>query len=308
MIWIDSMTSLTVIIPHLNSPDGLARCLSALADQGGSEGRFGVTVVDNGSRQMPEAVCAAHEFVMLTHEATPGPGPARNHGVSLCNSDLLAFVDCDCIPQPGWIDTILTHLPNHPETGAMGGDVRIAFANSDRLTAIEAYEAIYGYRFKLYIEQHKYTGSGNMAVWRSVFDKVGGFGGIDIAEDRDWGHRATAMGLRIDYVPEMCIATPARDTFAQLTRKWDRHIEHDLDKVRTTTDRVRWVLRAVAVAISPIAEIPRILRSDRVSGARSRWLAFVCLTRIRLYRAAAMLRRLAGRTAPATAETWRNGA
>ncbi len=297
--------SLTVIIPHLNSPTGLARCLDALADQGGSEGRFGVIVVDNGSHQMPQDVCAAHDFVTLTSEQTPGPGPARNHGVSLTCSDLLAFIDCDCIAQPGWIDTILDYLPAHPETGAIGGDVRIAFADPHNLTAIEAYEAIYGYRFKLYIEQHKYTGSGNMAVWRSIFDKVGGFGGIDIAEDRDWGHRATAMGIRIDYVPEMRIATPARETFQQLARKWDRHIEHDFDKVRTGAGRVRWAMRAAAVAVSPLAEIPRILRSDRIKGLRHRWRAFRCLTRIRLYRSIAMLRLLLGRTRRATAETWR---
>ncbi|MFZ7094167.1 glycosyltransferase [Primorskyibacter sp. 2E233] len=298
--------SLTVIIPHLNSPDGLSRCLDALAEQGGTEGRFAVVVVDNGSREMPESVCAQFGFVTLTSESTPGPGPARNLGVRLSSSDILAFIDCDCIAQPGWIDTILDYLPAHPETGAIGGDVRIAFSDPDSLTGIEAYEAIYGYRFKLYIEQHHYTGSGNMAVWRSVFEKVGGFGGIDIAEDRDWGHRATAMGIRIDYVPDMRIATPARETFQQLARKWDRHIEHDFEKIDSGVARFRWAVRAAALVVSPVLEVPRVLRSDRVHGARSRWLAFRCLTRIRLYRAGGMIRLLSGKTQRATSETWRS--
>ncbi len=300
--------TLTVIVPHLNSPEGLARCLEALAEQGGKAGRFSLIVVDNGSREMPEDVCAAHDFVKLVSETTPGPGPARNLGVRLSQSELLAFIDCDCIAQPGWIDAIKSHLSAHPETGAMGGDVRIAFVDPDRPTAIEAYEAIYGYRFKLYIEQHKYTGSGNMAVRRSIFDTVGGFGGIDIAEDRDWGHRATARGVRIDYVPDMRIATPARENFGQLARKWDRHISHDFEKVKTVLGQLRWVARAVALAVSPLVEIPRVLQTERVAGGRSRWLAFRCLSRVRLYRAGIMLRMLFGKGYRASAETWRDDA
>ena len=45
---------------------------------------------------------------------------------------------------------------------------------------------------------------------------------------------------------------------------------------------------------SPLAEVPTILTSDRISGARARVLAFAGLVRIRFYRGRIMLWLLAG--------------
>lgn len=297
--------ALSVIIPHLNAPGALARCLDALAAQRGDGVGFEVIVADNGSAAPPEAVVARYPFARLVVEPTPGPGPARSHGARTAGGDILAFIDCDCIAAPGWIRAIVDHFATHPDTGVIGGDVRIERADPVRPTAIEAYESIYGYRFKLYIERDHYAGAGNMAVRRDIFRKVGDFGGIGIAEDMDWGRRATAMGVRTDYVPRMRISTPARDDFAQLARKWDRHIGHDFTEVRGLGDRLRWGLRALKLGLSPLPEIGRILTSDRVSGPRARWLAFRCLTRIRLYRCRRMLGLLIGGDGTALAKGWR---
>jgi glycosyltransferase involved in cell wall biosynthesis len=297
--------ALTVIIPHLNAPEVLEHCLQALSAQRGEGVSFEVIVVDNGSEQRPETVCAAYDFVRLSEEATPGPGPARNHGASLAQGPLLAFIDCDCIAQPGWITSIAQHFARHPGTDVIGGDVCIARVDPAHATAIEAYESVYGYRFKLYIEKHGYSGSGNMAVRRPVFEQVGGFAGIQIAEDMDWGRRAAAAGMQLDYVPLMRIDTAAREDFRQLARKWDRHIGHDFETLAGAGAQLRWGLRALALALSPLAEMLRIVRSERISGARERWLAWRCLCRIRLYRCARMLRLLAGGDGRAMSGAWR---
>ena len=65
------------------------------------------------------------------------------------------------------------------------------------------------------------------AMRRSAYGAVGPFGGIELAEDSDWGHRATSMGYAIGYVPTMIVYHPARQSFADLCTKWDRHISHD---------------------------------------------------------------------------------
>jgi hypothetical protein len=123
---------------------------------------------------------------------------------------------------------------------------------------------------------------------KDLFELVGGFGGIEIAEDRDWGVRATAAGARIDYVPELRIQTTARTDFGELRRKWDRHIGHDFEKVSNPVQKFKWVLRALALAASPILEIPRILTSNRVAKMRDRIAATLILARIRMYRALRM--------------------
>ena len=124
---------------------------------------------------------------------------------------------------------------------------------------------------KEYIAKQGFTGTGNLAVRASVFAAVGPFGGIHIAEDRDWGQRALRLGYRTAYCPDMIVYHPARKDLAELARKWDRHVAHDFSEIRTKPGWwARWTLRAIAVALSPAAELPRIGFSDRLEGWRAR--------------------------------------
>ncbi|GIX15439.1 MAG: hypothetical protein KatS3mg118_3398 [Paracoccaceae bacterium] len=295
---------ISVVIPHLNQPRTLARCLAALAAQGTAI-PFEAIVVDNGSARPPDAEVAAHPFARLAAEPSPGPGPARSRGARLARGDILAFIDADCVPRPGWLAAIMGFLDAHPEIGVIGGDVRIAPADPARLTAIEAYESIWGYRMKLYVERDGYAATCNMAVRASVFAAVGDFAGIGVAEDVDWGRRARALGVRMAYLPQMVVETPARESFAELARKWDRHVGHDFATVRGIGGRLRWGLRALAVAVSPLAEIARLIRSDRIRGAGTRARAFACLLRIRLHRARRMLSLLVHGDAARLHARWR---
>lgn len=304
----EARDGLTVIIPHLNAPEGLARCLASLAAEraAGAED-VEVVVVDNGSAHRPTDICGAYPFVRLVDEAEPGPGPARNRGVQVATTPIVAFIDADCVARPGWVREILRHFTSGGTAAVIGGDVRIARVDPAHPTAVEAYESVYGYRMKLYIERDHYTATCNMAVRREDFLAVGGFAGINQAEDVDWGRRATAMGLGILYVPAMTIETPARASFAELARKWDRHIAHDYKEVGTWSAQVRWTVKSLFLAGSPVFEMFRILSSDRLSGLRERCLALVCLTRIRFYRSRRMLGLQTGFGRPTTATVWRDG-
>lgn len=279
---------ISVVIPHFNQEDLLQTCLERLAAQQGCTAETEIIVVDNGSRRMPDAVCAAFSGVRLLHETTPGPGPARNTGAAVATGDVLAFIDADCHADPGWLAAIEARFAS-PSTQIIGGDVRVGYADPARPTFLEPYEAIYSYRNEEHIAEG-FSGTGNLATRPEILRHVGAFAGIGVAEDRDWGLRANALGYRIDYVPAMIVYHPARKTFAELTRKWDRHIAHDyIDRVATLRGRLGWLARAAAMAGSPVIEIPRVLTSGRVSGWRDRASAFACLCAIRLYRSQAMI-------------------
>ena len=112
----------SVVVPHLNQPEMLSRCLDSLAT--GSRQPIEIIVVDNGSAELPEAACAAHRNVTLLSERTPGPGPARNRGVAAAKGDVLAFIDADCVADPGWLMAAEAALAD-PAAGILGGDVRI---------------------------------------------------------------------------------------------------------------------------------------------------------------------------------------
>lgn len=293
---------ISVVIPHLNQPEMLAACLQSLA--AGRRQPDEVIVVDNGSAQLPEAVCAAHPGTRLLQEATPGPGPARNRGVAAATGEVLAFIDADCRAHPGWLEAAEAALQD-PEAQILGGDVRIWRRDRARITALEAYESVYAYRMDRYIAREGFTGTGNLVVRRPVLAAVGPFAGIGVAEDRDWGQRATARGERIRYVAGMKVYHPARISFAELTQKWDRHMAHDFTRARGQRfGRGKWALKTAAMALSPLAEIPRLLASDRIAGARARALALATLTRIRFYRFTRMIWLLAGGDAEALAGRW----
>jgi GT2 family glycosyltransferase len=282
---------ISVVIPHLNQPDFLNRCLTSLRD--GTRQPDEVFVVDNGSAALPHNICDRFEGVTLLSEATPGPGPARNCGVAASTGDILAFIDADCLAHPDWLATIEATLTSDPRAEILGGDVRIAYNDPDQLTVLEAYESIYAYRMDRYIAREGFTGTGNLAMHRRVMQAVGPFGGLDVAEDRDWGQRATRAGHDLRYVPAMKVYHPARQSFAELALKWDRHSAHDYALYRARPlGRLKWLARTAAMCVSPFVESLRILRSDRISGVRARLLAMAGLIRIRLYRTWIMLRLL----------------
>lgn len=276
---------ISVIIPHLNQHEHLHLCLASLKEQSFDLEDVEIIVVDNGSKQLPSDVCSAFG-ARLEQEQVPGPGPARNKGVAVSCASVLAFIDADCLADKDWLKMIAKTLLQDKSVQVLGGDVRIAYEDPSNLTMLEAYESIYAYRQQDYIERQGFSGTGNLAMQRSVYDAVGHFAGISIAEDRDWGHRATENGYTIAYIPEIIVAHPARKNMGELFVKWDRHVAHDFEEYsKGQMGRLYWLALIVAVAGSPVFELWRIARSTRVTSFRQRLLAAQALVVVRLYRA-----------------------
>jgi GT2 family glycosyltransferase len=281
---------ISVIIPHLNQPDCLEACLHSLEVQTLKRSNFEVIVVDNGSSRGPEAQISRYRGVRLLREPEPGPGPARNCGAKAATGDILCFIDADCRAHPEWLDVVHFKLNSLPQGTILGGDVQIWRDNKKYFTAIEAYESVFGYRQKMHIERFGFSGSGNLAVRRTDFEKVGPFKGITLAEDVDWGNRAQMAGLRFVYVPQMIVYHPARASLQHLCIQWDRLIQHTLTAARQKSRwKIYWILRAIAVFGSSFAHIPEVTTSRHIKGLATRIKAFYILVVIRSYRAWKMI-------------------
>jgi GT2 family glycosyltransferase len=299
----ERMPFVSVIIPHLNQPGFLDRCLTALAGQSYGGDRFEVIVVDNGSHELPQ--WASERGATLLREAVPGPGPARNRGVAASRGEVLAFIDADCLAAPDWLRAMVAALLAAGEGAIVGGDVRVGCADPARLTLIEAYETVFAFRQREYIEKKGFSGAGNLMVWRRDYDRIGPFAGIEVAEDRVWGRQAGALGYRVVYAADAVVTHPARASLDEIAEKWRRQTDHDHAEWRAAgRSTAAWCARALAVALSPLPDLRRILRSERMSGARNRALAAIALVRIRLWRAARMLRVAAASTDASGAHAW----
>jgi len=283
---------ITVIIPHFNQPDYLEQCLRSLEAQTLERTAFEIIVVDNASAETPEVVVRDHPGTRLLVEPKPGPGPARNCGAAAAAGDILCFIDADCRARSDWLLNIVKAFKD--ERTILGGDVQIWRDDKSTFNALEAYESVFAYRFKLYIEKYGFSGTGNLAVHRADFLEIGPFAGIAVAEDVEWGRRARAADFTIRYIPDMVVFHPARRTMRELFTKWDRHIWHDLDAVRKKRGWLfAWFARAIGILFSPMIDCMRVFSSSRIDGARARFNALTVLIAVRAYRAWKMITILA---------------
>ena len=282
--------AISIVIPHLNQPELLAKCLACLHEQSVDMARTEVIVVDNGSAEPPRSVVDAFPGTLLAIETTPGPGPARNRGMALSRAPIVAFTDSDCLPDRGWVAAILARFAAEPHLAVVGGDLRVVIETPGRPNMAEAYDQLYGFRQRLNIGRHRFSATANMAARRSVLDAVGPFAGLDTSEDLDWGQRAAALGFPTVFAEEVLVRHPARRSMAALRAQWGRHVTHFYRlKAAGTRGRLRWAATIPLMALSPLAELPTVITSDRVAGPRARALAFAGLVRVRLFRAWRML-------------------
>ena len=104
----------TVVIPVRDRHAELDRCLSGLRDLPY------VIVVDDASAD-PAAIkriAAGHGAAVIRRPVNGGPGAARNTGLAVADTDIVAFLDSDCVPRPGWLEGLLPHFTD-PAVGAV---------------------------------------------------------------------------------------------------------------------------------------------------------------------------------------------
>lgn len=107
-------------------------------------------------------------------EPVQGLSAARNTGILAAKADIIAFLDDDAIPCPGWIDTIVSTFGSRPDCMAMGGPIAPIFENGRPEWLIKPFELPYtivdlGGRVREYPGKLHPCGA-NMAMRKTVFD------------------------------------------------------------------------------------------------------------------------------------------
>ena len=107
----------TVVIPVRDRADALDACLAA---SGGP-----AIVVDDGSADANAIsfVCAKHGARIVRREVSSGPASARNAGLELVSTPLVAFLDSDCVPEPKWLERLVGHFAD-PSVVAVAPRIR----------------------------------------------------------------------------------------------------------------------------------------------------------------------------------------
>ena len=274
--------AVSVIIPHVDDLENLRRCLSLLAIQTMPKDEFEIIVVDNNSRC---GIAAVREVCGGMANAVPAPiqgaAEARNAGVRASRGRYLAFIDSDCSPSSDWLTRGIAALGT---ADMVGGSVDVGVIDADNPTSVEAFEKVFAFNFKRYVEKEGFSGAGNMFVSRKIFDAVGEFR-TGVSEDKDWGHRAVSLGYHWRYEPEARVSHPARRDWTELTRKWRRLTKEGFTAMRDKPlGRLRWILRSWLILFSPVLHVGKILRSTKLDRVESRLKAIAILFRLRWWR------------------------
>jgi mycofactocin system glycosyltransferase len=98
-----SERDVTVVVPVRDRSDQLDRLLGTLTEVGA------VVVVDDASIDASsiEKVAVRHGAIFIGLATNVGPAGARNAGLAVAPTPIVAFVDSDCEPSPGWLRPLL---------------------------------------------------------------------------------------------------------------------------------------------------------------------------------------------------------
>ena len=201
--------AITVIVPTYGRPGIAARLVRALQAQHlpGSES-FEVIVVDDGSPVRVEVAAAGGDgpAVQVLRQQRQGPAAARNAGLEAARGELVAFIDDDCEPAPGWLAALRDGARRHPGCG-LGGHV----VNQLRHNPFaEASQLIVTYLCDYYRDAStwRFFTSNNLAFPRAGLQARGGFDAAytrAAGEDRELCDRWVALGGRLMAVPDAVV-------------------------------------------------------------------------------------------------------
>jgi mycofactocin system glycosyltransferase len=202
--------AVTVVVPVRDRTPAVARLLTALREDP-ETGGVRIVVVDDGSTDPAGLAAAARGAAaeVLRHDTVRGPAAARNAGLRAACTDLVAFVDSDCVPRPGWLGVLRRHLRD-PRLAVVAP--RIVALPVPHPGWVERYEAAAGAldmgsrpAAVRPLSAVSYVPSAALLVRRTAlgsgFDEA-----MPVAEDVDLVWRLAAAGWRVRYEPAAEVA------------------------------------------------------------------------------------------------------
>lgn len=208
-----SRPKVAIIIPNWNTQRWLAGCLDGLRDQTFQD--FQIILVDNGSTDDSVAYVIEHypEVKVIISAENRGFAPTVNAGIRQADSDYVALLNVDTIPQPDWMGSLVEMMDqspadvgclaskmlvlNNPKTIDDAGDTLSWYGSARKRGSGELAE---NYRQM----EEVFSPCAGAALYRHTFlEEVGGFDEhfISYLEDIDVGLRGRLLGYRCLYVP-----------------------------------------------------------------------------------------------------------
>ncbi len=261
----------SIVIPVYGQLAHTVACLRALAAHPPAAPVEIIVVDDASTDDTPRVLPKVEGLRYHRREANGGFIAACNDGAALARAGYLVFLNNDTVPQPGWLDALLSTFDAVPSAGLVGAqllypDGRLQEAGGVVFRDGSAWN--YG-RFGSpsdprygYLRDADYASGAAIAIPRALFDAVGGFDAHYAPayyEDTDLAFAVRAAGRRVLYQPAARIvhdegATSGTDPGTGA-------------KAAQATNRTRFALRRAAELADRLAPgtipTPALLHRDR---------------------------------------------
>lgn len=228
----------SIVIPTIGRTSRLSKVLAGLC-QDNFQVPYEIIAVVDGANELADGVvwtdsrCVSS--VALATGRRVGVARARNTGIAVARGSIVAFLDDDTIPCPGWMNMILRTLD--------GGGVKAVVGLVDSppvWTAVDRLRDL-GYKGRHLLTQREpstesiarqslttrhdltsaylvdYLSGGNCAVLRAALLEVGGFDErLLVGQDRELGRRLLAGGHPVAYESRMRVLHFNKGTLPKL--------------------------------------------------------------------------------------------
>ena len=224
----------SVLVCTHNRCRDLAACCEALLATEGDPERWELVVVDNASTDQTAEVIRSFgerlgDRLQRIEESELGLSAARNAAVRGARGEVLAFLDDDALPAPGWLSA-LEEAFSHPDVYAAGGPVEPIFEGPLPEWLSERYLPYLTVwdrgRETLSLTYNEYPRGANIAFRRQTFERFGLFSHhlgrkgqrLLSCEEIELCLRIERGGGRILYVPGARVRH--RVATARVDRRW----------------------------------------------------------------------------------------
>ena len=223
---------ISVIVPIYNGEADVPALTKTLFAQTYPADRVEYLLVDNDSQdQTPDLLKVAiadanahgQAATYLSETEIQSSYAARNHGIRVANGEILVFTDADCQPQPAWLEKLIIPFSD-PVVGAVAGEIAALPGNN----WLEQHAEQTNTLSQTHTLAHSFCPYGqtaNLAVRRSVFEKIGLFRPyLTTGGDADLCWRLQREGgWDLRFAEQAIVRHRHRQTLAELRSQWRRY-------------------------------------------------------------------------------------
>ncbi|NEP38149.1 MAG: glycosyltransferase [Okeania sp. SIO2G4] len=257
------MTKVSVIVPIYNGEKDLPDLIECLRSQTYPADQVEYLLVDNNSgdrsKSLIEAAAQSNQITicLVTENQIQSSYAARNAGIRAASSEIFAFTDGDCRPQPQWLESLIQPFSDS-NIGIVVGEI-LALPGDSLLEKYADKQETLSQKHTLANSFCPYGQTANLAIRKQAFVEVGLFRPyLTTGGDADICWRILReTSYHFKFVENAVVKHRHRSTWKDLQSQWRRygksnkylHELHGVDLMRElkTKEYVyrlsRWLLK-----------------------------------------------------------------